>query len=722
MSDAVAAELAGMPERWALERFEADGEVRVFRGPKMLAIFDKDDLGMRNVVAVSLTDVGIPCKDVAQCFGLSVPYISMLRGRRNERGSEGLVRPRGRQRSLTPSKLRRAEALSDKGMSDRAIAKRFGVHHGTIGRQLKALRASRGIQEELIASDDELVTSPAEASEAETKVPESEEAAGGPEQAEEPCADRAASPGDRAMLPPPLVGAMTPSRYTGAMLLHPFLSRLGADEILASLPAGAARNYDASSLVLASTFGFALGIGSLEGAKHLRASDAGALVGLERFPDLRTLRPRLRALATSADPLDIQGAFAKAMLTTDEAPPDLYYVDDHFVTYWGARPVAKGWNNRRHIAEAGRDDTFVVDDRWRAICFSSGEPRGLSVSLPEVFVRLKDILGGHSAMLGFDRGGSYPKVFSAIADEGWDWVTWRRAPLLTPGVEPRLTWVQVGDKRRYLYLADELVELAGYDSSPVRQISAFEDDKVVFQVLTSNTAVKAAPMVYKLKGRWRIENANKYLEANQGIHWLSSYEMDLEENTALVANPARKAARAKLKEATDELAEAERALGAAMDAGCDDVDDYLERIASRRDGVAISKDGLAEAKDALKGIPAKLPANELDPNAKRAKPALAARSLQMVCRLLAYNAELDLARRLNAYLDDLDEYRAITRNLLHLGGTIAYARREITVSLDRPDSPRIARALQELIQEINAGPPVHLAGDYRRVTYQVRGS
>jgi len=340
--------------------------------------------------------------------------------------------------------------------------------------------------------------------------------------------------------------------------------------------------------------------------------------------------------------------------------------------YWGARPVAKGWNNRRHIAEAGGDDTFVADGRWRAVCFSSGEPRGLSVSLAEVFVRLKDILAEHFAMLGFDRGGSYPKVFSAIADEGWDWVTWRRAPLLTPRVEPRLTWVQVGDKRRYLYLADELVELAGYDSRPVRQISAFEDDKVVFQVLTSDTAVKAA--------------------------------------------------RAKLKEATDELAEAERALGAAMDAGCDDVDDYLERIASRRDRVAISKDDPAEEKDALKHIPAKLLANEPDPNAKRAKPALAARSLQMVCRLLAYNAELGLARRLNAYLDDLDEYRAITRNLLPLGGTIAYARREITVSLDRPDSPRIARALQEPIQEINAGPPVHLAGDYRRVTSQVRGS
>jgi len=65
----------------------------------------------------------------------------------------------------------------------------------------------------------------------------------------------------------------------------------------------------------------------------------------------------------------------------------------------------------------------------------------------------------------------------------------------------------------------------------------------------------------------------------------------------------------------------------------------------------------------------------------------------MVARLLAYNAELDLARHFNTYLSDDDEYRAITANLLHLGGTIAFGRRRITVTLDQPSSPRVARAL-----------------------------
>jgi len=35
----------------------------------------------------------------------------------------------------------------------------------------------------------------------------------------------------------------------------------------------------------------------------------------------------------------------------------VYYVDDHFVPYTGAKPVAKGWNSKRGRAERGRADT-----------------------------------------------------------------------------------------------------------------------------------------------------------------------------------------------------------------------------------------------------------------------------------------------------------------------------------------------------------------------------
>ena len=127
---------------------------------------------------------------------------------------------------------------------------------------------------------------------------------------------------------------------------------------------------------------------------------------------------------------------------------------------------------------------------------------------------------------------------------------------------------------------------------------------------------------------------------------------------------------------------------------------------------------LADAKKALKPIRAKLPANTLNPDAKLARPHLQRRSMQMVLRLLAFNAEAWLADRLNAYLTDADEYRAITSNLLHQGGTITYGTHEITITLDAPDSPRTARALQLLTEELN-NTPTRLPGDKRPLNYQI---
>ena len=108
----------------------------------------------------------------------------------------------------------------------------------------------------------------------------------------------------------------------------------------------------------------------------------------------------------------------------------MYFVDDHFVPYAGARPVGKGWNTKRRHAQPGRDDTLLVDARGRAVVFGSGEPTGLSTSLPGVLAQLRAVIGPHApVLLGFDRGGAYPVTFTACRDAGAHWVTYRRAPL-----------------------------------------------------------------------------------------------------------------------------------------------------------------------------------------------------------------------------------------------------------------------------------------------------
>ena len=164
---------------------------------------------------------------------------------------------------------------------------------------------------------------------------------------------------------------------------------------------------------------FALGAATTEQFKHLAAAEAGPLAGLGALPGLRVLRPELAKIADGTDPLKLQQMFTlSAMLAADPVVSGVYYADDHFVPYTGAKPVAKGWNNKRGRAGTGRADTHVTAHEGRAVCFVSGEPSGLSTTLPKAHAELKKAAGpGAEIMLGFDRGGAYAHVFTHCRDQ-----------------------------------------------------------------------------------------------------------------------------------------------------------------------------------------------------------------------------------------------------------------------------------------------------------------
>jgi len=107
------------------------------------------------------------------------------------------------------------------------------------------------------------------------------------------------------------------------------------------------------ALLSATSMCFALGAEAMEQVKHMTASCAGPLAQVAVLPHVRTLRPRLAAIADPADPLALQEMAARAMLAADPVTSGVYYVDDHFVPYADAKPVARGWNNKRGQAEPG---------------------------------------------------------------------------------------------------------------------------------------------------------------------------------------------------------------------------------------------------------------------------------------------------------------------------------------------------------------------------------
>src|SRR5665647_547582 len=433
-------------------------------------------------------------------------------------------------------------------------------------------------------------------------------------------------------------------------------------------------------------------------------------------PEAELTQPGVEADLGTGSSRITQGAFAAGMLRCDPAADPVYFVDDHFVPYSGAQPVGKGWNTKRRHAQPGQDDTMLVDARGRAVVFGTGEPSGLVSTLPGVLAQLRQVLGPDpKILLGFDRGGAFPKALRACRAAGADWVTYRRAPLVEATIAPRRSWTVRDGKRISVMLADEIVELKDYGSA--RQLTLFEDGTAILQVLTSDLTATGASLLCWLRARWRIENMFKYAVEHNGIDRLADYGMDLSADTRKVPNPARVAARKTVAAAQGALIAAERALPQML-AGPGSPKQMNAALPKLHRQIQTATRALEQAKTDLRPIPAKIAATDLDPGAQRAHPRLERRGLQMVLRLLAFNAEAWLAEHFNAYLTDPNEYRAILRHLLRLGGQIDYTTTAITITLDRPDSPRVARALTLLAEELTV-LGASLPGDRRPLTYQL---
>lgn len=703
-------ELDGMPRAATLRLVASDGQVFVSCGDSLVCRYDADDKGMRNLVIVALTDAGRRIDEVARVFGLSATYVSIMRGRAKQDGSAGLVKRRGRPRKLSDRQVARAQEWAGAGWTQRAIADRLGVSHTVIGEVLARVGPApvQDVLPEPVATVEPAVA------DLEPAVADAEPVGAQETHPEAGLAVRV-QVGAGFTGSARIATGTRSCRYAGAMLLYPYLHMVGTEQIFASLTGGPARRYDDLSVLTTTTLAFALGAGAVEGTKHLRRADAGACVGLDLTPQLATLRARLGVLADGSDPLALQRGLATGMLAADPAGDPVYFVDDHFVAYSGARPLAKGWNTKRRHAQRGRDDTVLTDARGRAVIFSSGQPTSLSANLPGVLDHLRDVLGpGAPVLLAFDRGGAYPAAFTACRTAGVHWVTYRRAPLTEPTTQPHESQVVRDATTVTVMLAEEIVELNGY--GPARQLTLFEHGRVVLQVLTSDLTATGAELLYWLRARW-IENMFKYADAHNGVDTLADYLMDIGPDHRQVTNPARTAARLAVTRAQDDLANAERALPQLL-TGPGTPAQMNTALPGLHRQIQTATRALADAKTALRPIRAKILATELDPNAKLARPRLERRGLQMVLRLLAFNAEAWLAEHLNAYLVDPDEYRALTRNLLHLGGQIDYTTTGITITLDRPDSPRLVHALTLLTEELNA-TRASLPGDNRPLTYQL---
>ena len=754
----VQALLAGMPDRRPPLTVLSDAAGRQIvvadRAVVLFGPFEATDLGARNLAIVSLTQMGFGVAQAARLFGLRPGTVSELRTAFHRDGAAGVVKVSGRRATLDEATMTQVRALQAQGWTQARIAAKYQVTQSAISqalaRRTPADQTADQTADRLPGTGDQSADAgPGEGSEPapagtdddrhdddrhdddrhDDERAEGSDGSGG----EGAGFGLEATPGAGSRI----AAGTFECRYAGAMLGYAYTDRAGLGAIMSGLGGAPWRRFDQAQIVTFTMLALLLGVNSVEGVKTLIRAQAGPLIASGVSPGVEVLRPRLAAIADASDIPALQTGLAAAMLAMPGHAGGVFYVDDHFVPYTGAKPVAMGHNGKRGRCEPGRADTLITDGRGRAVCFSSADPSHLSKTMKPALTQLRQIVPEGAILLGFDRGGAYAEAFTACHDAGIDVVTYRRGTLAPTTAQPLAHQVKRGRKTVTVVLADEEIEFKDY-AGPCRQLTLYEpgpdctcptpgpgvEDLAgcphlvpVLQVLTSDLTASAPDLLSALKGRWVIENVFKYLDF-YGIDWLVDYHADIAVNTKLIDNPARKDANTAIRAATAAHADAERALGALLTSQALTAQAKNAAIPAAQQAVTDTDKNIKQLTVARDQIPVTLPANQVNPDARRALHRTHRRGLLMVLRLLAYNTDTWLADHLNVYLQDPNEYRVITRALMHQPGTITYTPQQITITLQGHHSPRINRALALLLEELNT-TPAHLPGDPRPLTYQL---
>src|SRR5665213_3410690 len=153
-----------------------------------------------------------------------------------------------------------------------------------------------------------------------------------------------------------------------------------------------------------------------EAATRIRPADLGRVLGLDRAPEVKTLRRKLSELAGHGKGAALQAALGRHHATTRPDAVGFLYLDGHVRVYTGTRQLPKTHIARMRIAGPATEETWVGDaDGDPVMVITAAPSQSLAAELARLLPDLRAIIGPGRRCTGvFDRGGYSPAVFTEI--------------------------------------------------------------------------------------------------------------------------------------------------------------------------------------------------------------------------------------------------------------------------------------------------------------------
>ncbi|MDJ0313901.1 putative transposase [Arthrobacter sp. H35-D1] len=711
---------------------------RVFIHGQLAYVWDVGDAATRRFAAATL--VGIQAATVAQiATGFGVDAVTLWRWRQvlETTGIAGLVPeamgPKGPSR-LGEDVVERITELRAMGLSLRAVGAAVGVSEFSVRRALKTVAVPKPVTVEAATN----IQGPQALPEFSAPAPVSEQGPA-PMQPELPilpvavprAGERSAARAGLLAEAAPVFAPAAKVPYAGLFLAMPALETTGlltcSKDVFGALPDGF---YGLNAILIDAVVRALAGETRAEGATRFNPEELGRVLGLDRTPEVKTIRRRINQLAATSKAQELISALAAHHLNgtgpNGENLAAILYVDGHVRAYQGTKKIGKLYSTRLKFPVPATEETWVTDAHGSPVFVVMAEPgASLAGELRNLLPELRKAVGDERRVLvGFDRGGWSPALFKHMDENGFDVLTWRKGTTADID-ESKFTEVSHSDEHgeeKTWSVADTIVDLVlpttkkTGEMYPMRQLSRIVPAKGKgggtrqIHILTTNRTLPAGEAVWRMGNRWRQENQFRYARMHFDLDSHDSYASSDDDAKRLVPNPAKNASYQKVLTARKHHAEVAAEVDAALAAlrtppvGAKE----LKVVVTSTMHNTITKPlwkaekDLLAAEKAHKKIPAKIMLGKLSPGQQVLDTEV--KLIHTGIRMAAYNTAMTIAREIRTntgYAKAGNEAHALMRQLFNQSGDIdPTVPGFLTITLDRLPTQAKTDAAAELCEHL----------------------
>jgi transposase len=680
------------------------GQVAYFASGVPIFVHAEDDAAGQRIAAVQLIELQLTQQDeLSAALGINRSTLYRQHQKLSQAGVLGVVDhkrgPHGPHR-FTAEKQQRVAQLLGRGISIRQAAQQVGVTEGTIRHALR-----QGTVTAVPAP------SPAPTLEGPSaRSARAAQASGGV--AVERHTERAWARMGQLTEAAPQFAAAEAVRYGGTLLALPALLALGileAGEQTYGTLKKAFYGLRATLLILA--FMALLRIRTPEQLQGHAPGELGRLLGLDRAPEVKTVRRKLWELAARRQATQFSRRLAERWVQEHADAVGLLYIDGHVRAYHGsAHTLPEAWVARRRMCLPATTDIWVnqQDAQPLFVVTAPANDDLLAMLRREILPEVRRLVGERRVTLVFDREGWSPKFFQEAHQQGFDVLTYRKGRYPAwPGKSFHSVSGNIDGRAVSYELAERSVEvLPGFRMREVRRRCANGHQTVV---MTTRTDLPIEVVAYRMFERWTQENFFRYMRQHFALDALVTYATEPADPERTIPNPERKTVATRMAKARTALKELEQAYGQQArsnpEAQRPTMRGFKIAQAELNQRISTLQTNLNKLQARLAKLPKRVPVNAVLDEAEIVTLAPEAKHLTDTIKMVAYRAETALVHALTTnYARTEDEGRALIREMLLTSADLfpQPADHRLVVRLHAMANPRSNQALARLCETLNA--------------------